>query len=544
MQLAGLAAALTLALPPSPAWAQTPEAAAKPKAGSRALTVVDAPINELNVERFDVQGNKSLTPAQIEAALLPFKGRIKSLAELREAALALQAAYHQAGHLVTQVILPEQDISAGTVILRVIEGRLARVEVSGNQRLSREAILQGLPGLTESSALDLHALHAQLQLANENPSRRLGVNFRPEKTPGDIVAQVRVQEFEPSKVMLNLSDTGNANSGDLRLSLAWQNTNVFQKDHVATLQYTMAPDEFDAVSIFGGGYRIPFYRQGLLLDLVAAYSDVSSGSVPVPSGSLDFTGKGLVLGGQLSRLLPTVFNVEQRITASLYQRQYRNDCGPGGVFGFCQDYTTRPVGLAYSGTWKQPGRQLNYRLGANINWAGGPKGSSADYAAVKPTTDARFLIWRMDAGYSQVVAEDWQVRAQFEAQLAREALVPGEQFGLGGVDSVRGFDERALTGDRGWRAGLELYAPDIGARTGVDSLVMRPLLFVEGGAIRRLEPQVGDIPHETVASAGLGLRAGYKGKLSAQLDWGRVINAGGGVNDGRSRFHFNLGYVF
>jgi len=533
-------------------WAHTPGTMAQSIAsspGSRALTVIDS---RLVVKRFEVRGNESLSQAQIDAVLAPYTGEFDNLAALQGAAAALQGAYRKTGRLITQVILPPQEISDGVVILQVIEGRISTVAVSGHQRLAEDTIRASLPVLAPGRTIDLHELNAALQLANENPSRRLAVNFRPDKNAGEVVANVRVQEADAQRFTLNLSDTGNDSTGDLRLSLAWQNTNLFQKDHVATLQYTLAPDDLDAVSIVGGGYRIPFYRQGLLLDLVAAYSNVSSGGVTIPSGTLDFSGEGLVLGGQLTRLLPAVLKLQHRATVSFYQRQYRNDCSINNNNAACGnsgvDYTTQPLALGYSGKWTQPGRQINFNLGGSVNIPGGPNSSAADFAAARVGADNRYLIWRAGADVNQQLPSNWQLRAALEAQQASEPLVSGEQFGLGGYDSVRGFNERTLTGDRGWRGTLELYAPDLGGRigqsAGLSGLALRPLVFLDAGRATRVNPQAGESAGESIASAGLGLRFGHGGKLSGQLDWGRVINGGGGVDDGDSRFHFSLGYIF
>ncbi len=441
----------------NPVRAET-EPTTAPAAATRSLVVVES---KMLVKRYDVQGNSQFKTAEIDAILAPFTGEIGNLAELRNAALALQAAYHKAGYLITQVVLPEQEVEDGVIILKVIEGRLAEVSVTGNQRLERNTILNSLPVLETGKALDLHQLHAGLLLANENPSRRLAVNFRPDKTPGEVIAQVRVQEADAHKFMATLNDTGSDSTGNLRLSLAWQNTNVMQKDHVSTLQYTLAPDDLSAVSVFGGGYRIPFYRQGFMLDLVAAYSDVSSGSVGTPSGTLDFTGRGRVIGAQFTRLMPTLLNVQQRLSLSLYQRQYRNECTIDSTAGTCggsgEDVTTQPLAISYSGQWHRPGSQIGYSLSASANIPGGNNGSSADFdlASGRRGADNRYLIWRMDANLNQQLPKDWQLRASIEGQWINEALVSGEQFGIGGVDSVRGFDERGVTGERGWRAGID-----------------------------------------------------------------------------------------
>lgn len=83
----------------------------------------------------------------------------------------------------------------------------------------------------------------------------------------------------------------------------------------------------------------------------------------------------------------------------------------------------------------------------------------------------------------------------FEGQVAGEALIPGEQFGLGGVHSVRGFAERELSGDDGFRASVELWPP------AVPGTSLRFLLFADAGRVI-LEEQSSD----AIASIGAGMR--------------------------------------
>lgn len=539
------AALLAAFLLPASSWAETAHAAEPVAApGSRVLTVTD---DRIAIKRFDVRGNSRLPASQVDAVLAPFLGEVDNLAELRAAAQALQTAFHKAGYLITQVVIPEQEIVDGTVVLKVYEGRLSAVTVKGNQRLSEGTIRASLPVLEMGQSLDLHALKANLLLANENPSRRLGVNFRPDTTPGDVIAQIRVQENDAQKIMASLNDSGSDSTGNLRMSVAWQNTNLFQKDHVATLQYTLAPDDLSAVSVLGGGYRIPFYRQGFLLDLVMAYSDVSSGQVNIPAGSLDFTGKGLVLGAQATRLLPAVLNTEQRLTASLYQRQYDNSCSlnnaPGTCGGSGEDVTTRPLALGYSALWRNSQSQIGLNASVSANIPGGDQTTRADFdrASGNRGADNSFFIWRLGAQYQQALPGDLQFKAAVDSQWVNEPLVSGDQFGLGGADSVRGFSERGTTGERGWRAGLELYGPELGTRFGLDGLKLRPVAFVEGGQVHRLNHAN---PDDGIASAGLGLRARVASRLSLQFDWGHVLDGDATTLQGHERMHFSLNYVF
>ena len=64
-----------------------------------------------------------------------------------------------------------------------------------------------------------------------------------------------------------------------------------------TLQYITSPEKPDRVSIFSTGYNcLPFYSMGSSLDLIAAYSNVDSGTISAVGTNMDVSGKGTILG--------------------------------------------------------------------------------------------------------------------------------------------------------------------------------------------------------------------------------------------------------
>ncbi|MBL8880785.1 MAG: DUF58 domain-containing protein, partial [Phycisphaerales bacterium] len=52
------------------------------------------------------------------------------------------------------------------------------------------------------------------------------------------------------------------------------------------------------------------------------------------------------------------------------------------------------------------------------------------------------LAAELGATLALPVADDWQLRTRVNTQWTPDALVPGEQFGMGGAQSVRGYEER------------------------------------------------------------------------------------------------------
>ena len=97
-------------------------------------------------------------------------------------------------------------------------------------------------------------------------------------------------------------------------------------------------------------------------------------------------------------------------------------------------------------------------------------------------------------------------------------LISGEQFGLGGLGSVRGTSEdRPITGDNGAFASLEITTPELAAG-------LRLIGFVDAGWLGNNQPNETTKPaRDTLASLGLGLRYG-NGPFAASLEYGRLLN--------------------
>src|SRR3990167_2658659 len=108
--------------------------AATAPASVQAQTAPAAADASIAVRAFRVQGNTLLDPAMVQATLAPHVGQ-RRLAELRQAALAVQALYGQAGYAAVVAYLPPQPVSDGTVTIQEQEGRIPRAPVKGQRRL-------------------------------------------------------------------------------------------------------------------------------------------------------------------------------------------------------------------------------------------------------------------------------------------------------------------------------------------------------------------------------------------------------------------------
>jgi hemolysin activation/secretion protein len=163
---------------------------------------------------------------------------------------------------------------------------------------------------------------------------------------------------------------------------------------------------------------------------------------------------------------------------------------------------------------------------------------------------AGFQLWRWAINHNVALGDDWQMRFAMNGQQTRDMLISGEQFGVGGVDSVRGFLEREVIADTGRRGTFELYTPDWGTHTGIAGLRARAVAFYDWGYVRRIRPSPSEIHGQSIAAVGAGLRFSRSTNVIFRTDLGVVVDSGGGgatvppQGKGDSRLTFSFSYVY
>jgi hemolysin activation/secretion protein len=213
-----------------------------------------------------------------------------------------------------------------------------------------------------------------------------------------------------------------------------------------------------------------------------------------------------------------------------------------------------PISLTYAGTYRKSESDTNFSLSASQNLPGGNDAGTGAFGgdplvsparpAARAGANPRYFITRWGFNHNRALPRDWQVRVGMSGQLTRDMLIAGEQFGIGGADSVRGFLEREIIGDNGYRGTLEFYTPEFGGIVPLTGVRMRALAFYDWGAVRRMRPTVLEIHGQHVGSAGFGVRFSRGTNVSLRLDVAQVIDAGGLQKAGDVRVHASFAYVY
>lgn len=521
----------------------------------------DSAVDAAQGPRFDiteyrVEGNTLIPESELKTILASHTGKSRNFGDVQNALQALQAAYQKEGYSAVRVILPEQALENGIIRITVIQQKLASVSVLNNQHFDDENVLASLPALKIGEPPNARAVARNLRVANENPAKFSSVHFQSnEQDPDAIDATVRLLDEKTQKYFLTLDNTGNEQTKDLRIGIGYQNYNMFNRDHRLSAQFITTPQSdltFSDMQIFGFGYSIPLYERGDSLDFLAAYSDVDAGSLL--NGALNVTSRGWVFGAHYNWNLNRIGQYQHKIDFGLDYRNYKPEVTFGGT-NITPQTSVTPLSVSYSGLWQDSTRRVSFSGGVIHNLGSiDSDGGSSDLASPPWLAENDFTRFVWSADFSQQLFKTWQLHLAASGQFASDHLLPGEQFGLGGMDSVRGWHERTFSGDRGYRGSAEIVSPNFGEQI-LSGLSLKALAFYDVGHVEYMNDIFGNKPGDqvTIGSAGVGMRFGYGKHLLGRMDAAWVVD--GDVADkitsyrqsrdnGDSFIHFSMAWIW
>lgn len=545
---------------------QVAHAQAQPRSAEAPAQAPAAPIAEphFDINKFTVRGATLITSEGLQLILAPYIGKGKNFGDVQKALEALEKSYTSKGYSAVQVILPEQQIDGGEVAFEVVEAKIGKIVVEGNHYFDEANVRASMPRVQEGQPPNIFDISDNLRVANENPAKQTTVLLRSGAEEGQVDAVLRVADERPNKLSVTLDNTGTEQTGLYRIGLGYQNANMWNRDHVLSAQYVTAPNDDDRtnrlalypsknVLIVGAQYRVPLYKQGDSLDFTAGYSNVNSGVV---ANLFNISGAGTVFAARYNQNLQKIGDLEHKLSYALDWRAYQSLVSQIDVPGasLVPDVTVHPISFGYAGVYRKEDSDSNFFVSVSQNLPGGNDGGTGAFLGdpfavpARPPARAganpRYFITRWGFNHNRALPRDWQIRFGMNGQLTRDMLIPGEQFGIGGADSVRGFLEREIINDYGYRGTLEAYTPDFGGVVPVSNIRMRVLAFYDWGAVRRNRPEPLEIHGQHIGSAGLGVRASRGTNVSLRLDVATVMDSGGLQKIGDVRAHLSFAYIY
>ena len=413
------------------------------------------------IELIDDSGHFAWARAAADPPGDPATGRCLGSQGINLIMARIQNAIVERGYVTTRVLAEAQDLTAGTLALRVIPGRLRSVRFTADSspRANAWNVFPVRPG----QLLNLRDLEQALENFKRLPSAEADLQIVPADAPGESDVVVTWKQAFPLRLTLSANDGGSKATGKYQGSVTLSGDHLLALNDLFYFSYGHdlggAQQNHSGTDNHSWHYALPF--GDWLLGFSAndhAYRQAVAGS----NLTYIYRGTSDTREIKLSRL---VFrNATQKTTLSLrgYRTASRNYIDDTEI----EVQRRRMAGWELSADHRSyldilPGAVLN----ANLAYR---RGTGAFDALPAPEEDfgegtARPRLWSAEADFSapfSIFGQRLTYIGQWRGQWNRSPLVPQDRFSIGGRYTVRGFDgETILSAERGFLVRNELAVP-------------------------------------------------------------------------------------
>ena len=484
-----------------------------------------------DIKEFRIDGNTLLNKVDVEKAVYPFLGSNKTINDVEAARQSLEQRYHNDGYPTVLVDIPQQDVQGGMVWLRINEGKIDRLRVTGSRYFSLDFIKSQVPALQEGHVLYVPGLQAQLgSISNYSPDRSITPVLRPGKTPGMVEVDLKVKDELPLHGSLELNNRSTEDTTRLRLSGSISYDNLWQRGHSLSLQYQTAPQETKEVRVFSGTYLARFPGASSMLAVYAVHSKSNTATL----GNLTVIGSGDIYGVRLIAPLSNQDNYFHSISLGVDYKDLKESLeankNPISYISF---------NAQYSATVMSPSGQTRLSIGPNFGIRG-LGNTDQEFENKRVYSRPNYIYLRGNVSRLQSLYHGIDLFFKAQGQLSNGPLVNNEQFSVGGVDSARGYYESQALGDDGIAGSLEIHSSPLSKIP----QEMYLLAFTDGAKVRIRDALPGQQGKFVLASYGVGMRMNDWRGLSIDFDLAWALKTVGQVKKGYGMAHFRVEYGF
>ncbi len=496
-----------------------------------------------DVWEYRVEGNTVLDGRAVERVVYAQLGPGKTIDDVNAARTALEQAYRDAGYPTVFVDVPEQAVGRGLVRLKVTEGRVSRLRITGARYFSNGWLREQLPEATPGTVPRIEAFQAQLRALNARSSDRLLTPvLRPGAEQGTVEIEVKVQDQLPVNGSLEFNNRNSANTSDTRLEAAVRYDNLWQRDHSFGIQYQIAPENRDETEVIAASYVLRPKASGTAF---AFYGLSSKSDIAVVGGDINVIGKGKVFGARAIIPLNSAKGLYDSLSIGLDYKNFDETIGftTEGNPNIVTPISYLNWSLGWNASLPREARAQNLSLTLNLGIRG-LANEEQEFADKRFKGRPNYAY--LEAAYDLLEPLPWwgsSLALNLHGQLTPQALISNEQLSAGGVESVRGYYEGEQLGDYGLQASLEWRTPNLGPRLWkrIDNLY--GFGFLDGARLFLNHPLPSQPADATLLSAGVGFLM-LANPLTAALDLAVPLRSGPTTVDGDGRVLFSLRYGF
>jgi hemolysin activation/secretion protein len=452
----------------------------------------------------------------------------------------IKEKYLEKGFVTTIVYMPQQDITSGSVEIRVVEGKLGDVKIEGNRHFST-GLIQRYFHTMKNEILSSIKLQKDLLRINKNPDLEVKAVIEKGKEPGTTDVILKVKDKLPHHFGFGMDNQGTRVVGKDRVTGLFRSTNLTGNND------SLYINELKSKSSFGSfaSYTLPLDTYGTKIgfDYTYFYTDLKK-----EYESSNIIGKTHIL----------VFRILKELGLSDY---FQIDADMGIEIKSVHKRTSGSI--TTNDQLRMPyikfditkidaflgGGQTTFSPKFTFNIKDDLGSSSHDHpSASRNGTGGGFYKYEQALQRVQRMPFESRLSLNSQSQFTSDDLPSSEQFQLGGANSIRGYPEGDYICDTGTSLNIEWVFPMylIPKECKLPRAEMplknqiQPALFVDIGAGKLNNDLPGETPHKYLAGAGGGFRIHFNNNMYVKLDWAKHIGDRQTQGMSESTFHMSI----
>jgi len=496
---------------------------------------------QFKVARILVTGSTVFTDAEMASMLAPYEGRMVTIDELQALRHTLSLSYFQRGYVNSGVIIPDQDIKSGTVELKVIEGQLTKLNLSGNDHLNDSYILDRI-NLGVDKPLNVNDLQNALRTIQRNKLIfKINAQLKPAKELGVAELDVVVTEADAQRLTIVVDNYRAPSIGAEEVVLSYSNGNLVGMGDAFNVSYSKS-EGLDSVNL---NYSIPLTTEETTLSIF--YSQSDSEVVEKPFDELDITYDSSDFGFNISTPLYKDNNSTFSLVTGMTFKESESfllgepfEFSAGSIDGTIKSRAFELGGsFVYRAASEVYAVSLTARQGLDI--------LDANKSSEDDIPDSEFLSFLGQGQYARriesVPGSQLILRTAF--QLSLDPLLPIDKLSVGGHGTVRGYRENQLVRDNGLTASAEFRYAIFADDSGNDPHNFKLVPFLDWGSAWNENSPSQDDETVNIYSAGLGFLWQPISGLNIETYWGEALESdrsdeGDDLQD--DGLHFSISY--
>lgn len=507
-----------------------------------------APIEEgqkILIKKINLIGCESVSAEEFKGLLAKYEGKESTLSELEILAKEIEREYLDKG-IIAAAFIPPQDIKDNALTLQVVESRMGKLYIQ-DQKYFNKHRLERYWKTDKGQILRYDRMYQDLQMMNRNPDREVKAALRAGEEPKTTDVILSPDTNFPLHFTSSFDKEGTVSTGKARTGLGLRHNNFLFRDDMLLTGYMYGKD-------FDGIY---------------AYH-----SLPV-----NYSGTYLLYGYSHSEAKPkkdyTPFDINSDVTTvsvSVHQDLYSKSKYIGEVFaGFdAKDKTVKlndnpdTIGsssdpynrdrlriFSIGGTYIRKGFGSTTSISPTFSQGVTAFGASPmDNPLASRGAKSSFSKFSLSVQHRMLLPLSYQLNFRLKGQVTPHKLTPQEEFGVGGIDSVRGFPASDYLADDAVTTSLEILIPASFipkqwvlpyAKEPLRDEVT-PLVFIDYGYGDRHKALETEDRNVGYLSVGPGIRFRLYDQALLRLEWGFPLRGRPITESGHSRFHFAVDF--